>query len=290
MESLKLDRISDCAFTVEMFSVTNKTVFPPDAFICRSGAVLRERFFYVVKGKIIFNDNTDDRCEFSAGEIVYLPYNVTYRSRWDEAENGKFLSVNFILCDKNGNRISFSDRISLLMRDKNSEFLPLFTEIALKWSEGKFGYRLETRALFYEILHRLTVNARMLSEKNSRSDIGRAILFLENNYLSDVTVERLADMANVGECMFRRTFKAEKGMSPVRYRNLLRLKKAREMLESGEFSVLETAMAVGFDDTGYFSKLFKREFGMNPSECAGDKNTGTAEELPMIKETERSNI
>ena len=267
MNNLILDNITEADFTVVNFSVTEKTVFPPEAFVCQSGMVLRERFFYVVKGKIIFYDGSHKEKVFKAGDIVYLPYNVTYRSRWDAAENGKYLSVNFILRDKNGDIISLADHLCLLATDRKNEFLNLFTDIRKTWAAGSYGYKLETRAKFHEILYRFAVNAEYSSLKSSRNTIYRAIFYLENNYLSEVTSAELAEMINVKECMFRRAFKAEKGMSPVKYRNMLRLKKAYEMLTSGEFSVVETAISTNFDDPGYFSKLFKKQYGISPSEC-----------------------
>ena len=267
MNNLVFDKIIDAVFSVDSFSVTEKTVFPPEAFVCQSGMVLRERFFYIVKGKIIFNDGSGTEKVYKEGDIVYLPYNVTYRSRWDTAENGKYLSINFVLRDEKDKIISFADSISLLVCDKKKEFLTLFNDLRRVWFAGSFGYKLEMRSKFYEILYRLSVNAEYSSLKSSRNTIYRAILYLENHYLQNITAAELADMINVKECMFRRAFKAEKGMSPVKYRNMLRLKKAYEMLSSGEYSVVETAISTNFDDPGYFSKIFKKQYGKSPSEC-----------------------
>ncbi len=266
MNNLVFDKLINAEFSVENFSVTEKHIYPPEPFVCQSGMVLRERFFYVVKGKIKITDNNGEK-QYGAGQIVYLPYNVTYRSRWDISENGRYISVNFVLRDSDKNIVSLADEICLLVSDRKNELLNLFSEIQRKWTAGSYGYKLETRSLFYQILYRISVNAERTSLKSARNNIYRAILYLENNYISNVTVSELAEMINVKECMFRRAFKAEKGMSPVKYRNLLRLKKAYEMLCSGEFSVLEAAMITNFDDAGYFSKLFKRQFGISPSEC-----------------------
>ena len=266
MNNLIFDKLIDGEFSIENFSVTEKAINPPESFVCTSGLVLRERFFYIVQGKIIFEENGVTK-EYSAGDIVYLPYNVTYRSRWDTAENGRHITVNFILRDSAGEIVSLSDEIALLVKDRKNELLNLFNEIRSKWRAGAFGYKLETRSLFYEILYRTSVNAERSSLKSSRNNIYRAIIYLENNYIEDITAQDLADMMKVKECMFRRAFKAEKGMSPVKYRNMLRLRKAYEMLTSGDYSVIETAIITNFSDPGYFSKLFKRQYGISPSEC-----------------------
>lgn len=267
MYELNLSEMTDKEFTISSFSVTDKTIFPPEPYVCEKGMVLRDRFFYVVKGKIRFVTEDGQELSFSAGDIVYLPYDVTYRSRWDTAESGKHISLNFVLRTPDGKIYSPGNGICLLLKDQKNEFFNLFTKLHRKWITGSYGYKFECRSMFYDILYRAAVNTRRTLLKSSRNNIYKAILYLENNYISDISSAELAEMIHVKECMFRRAFKSEKGMSPVQYRNMLRLKKAKEMLASGEFSVLETAVTVHFDDPGYFSKLFKRRYHVSPSEC-----------------------
>ena len=54
MYELNLSEMTDKEFTISSFSVTDKTIFPPEPYVCEKGMVLRDRFFYVVKGKIRF--------------------------------------------------------------------------------------------------------------------------------------------------------------------------------------------------------------------------------------------
>ena len=53
-------------------------------------------------------------------------------------------------------------------------------------------------------------------------------------------------------------------MSPVDYRNSLRIRRAAELLRTGRFTVGEAAKQVGIEDIKYFGKLFKRYTGINP--------------------------
>ena len=71
-------------------------------------------------------------------------------------------------------------------------------------------------------------------------------------------------MCNLSESSFRRHFKEYKKMSPITYRNYLRIKKAKELIESGEYNVTEAAMNVKLPDICYFHKLFKKFYNTTP--------------------------
>ncbi|MBR4721385.1 MAG: helix-turn-helix transcriptional regulator [Clostridia bacterium] len=52
---------------------------------------------------------------------------------------------------------------------------------------------------------------------------------------------------------------------PMKYKKLLRLEKAHELLLSKEYSVKEVSNIVGYDDVSYFSKIFKKNYGYPPT-------------------------
>ena len=69
------------------------------------------------------------------------------------------------------------------------------------------------------------------------------------------------------------------GKSPVELIQEFRMEKATYYLKSGQFSVSETSYKVGFSDPGYFSRSFKKHFGITPAEyIKQNKNAGTDEE------------
>ena len=91
-------------------------------------------------------------------------------------------------------------------------------------------------------------------------------MHIENNYLEDTCIEELAQMCHVSTSTFRRLFVEYKSETPIKYRNILRLKRAEELLKSGEYTVSEAAEASAIPDVAYFSKLFKKVIGISPSE------------------------
>ena len=93
---------------------------------------------------------------------------------------------------------------------------------------------------------------------------------MQNNFTEDFSVEQLAEMCCLSVGSFRRSFSQCVGMSPVEYRNKLRIQKAVTLLKTGEMTVGEVAQAVGIPDLKYFSKLFKRYTGVSPSAVKKD--------------------
>jgi len=80
------------------------------------------------------------------------------------------------------------------------------------------------------------------------------------------TVDDFAREMAMGRTKFFRRVKDITGHSPNEYIRVVRLKKAAEMLASSRYSVSEVAFRVGFDDPFYFSKCFKTQFGVSPTQ------------------------
>ena len=61
-----------------------------------------------------------------------------------------------------------------------------------------------------------------------------------------------------------RTFKQKFGMTPIEYKNALRIKKAKKMLCDFDLSVGEIAERLGFEGMCYFTRAFKKHVGVSP--------------------------
>ena len=83
---------------------------------------------------------------------------------------------------------------------------------------------------------------------------------------SEATVEQLALYVGMGRTSMYNKIKGLTGKSPVELIQDFRMEKATLYLKSGQFSVSETSYKVGFSDPGYFSRSFKKHFGLTPAE------------------------
>ena len=76
----------------------------------------------------------------------------------------------------------------------------------------------------------------------------------------------LADVAGFSVPHFHRVFRAQMGESAISYVRRLRLERAARKLRMGAVDITEVALFAGYDSHAAFSKAFKQQFGLSPSE------------------------
>lgn len=82
--------------------------------------------------------------------------------------------------------------------------------------------------------------------------------------LSDDTVERVLDSIPYNDDYFRREFRKQVGLTPPKYQEFKRMERAMALLASGQ-TVKQVSAFVGYNDSYYFSRMFKRYIGVSPA-------------------------
>ncbi|MBO5001774.1 MAG: response regulator [Prevotella sp.] len=82
----------------------------------------------------------------------------------------------------------------------------------------------------------------------------------------ELKIEELADAVHLGRSVFYGKIKSIVGMTPVDFVRHIRMQRAEELISKSDYSFSQIAYMVGFSDPKYFSKCFKKETGMTPSE------------------------
>ena len=85
------------------------------------------------------------------------------------------------------------------------------------------------------------------------------------------SVELLSRKVGISKPQLYRKLKADLGVSANRLITLMRIEKAKTILEQDALEISHVAYSIGFSDPDYFSKVFKREVGMRPSEYRKEK-------------------
>ncbi len=125
-------------------------------------------------------------------------------------------------------------------------------------------------ALLYQALADYCEAGQETGRKTQHREAIRLRELVENWAFEQVPMSRIYRELDLSGAHAETLFKKAFGVTPVAYRNKLRLRRAREILVSSKMNVSETAFAVGFKDPLYFSRVFYRAFGVRPSNMIRD--------------------
>ncbi|MDD5797297.1 MAG: response regulator [Clostridiaceae bacterium] len=103
-------------------------------------------------------------------------------------------------------------------------------------------------------------------------EVEQSIAYIKENYMHKISLASVAEHVGLSSGYLCRIFKDETGGSINTHINNLRMNKAGELLCGTNRYIKEIAVAVGFEDQLYFSRLFKRYSGLTPSEYRASKN------------------
>lgn len=147
----------------------------------------------------------------------------------------------------------------------------LVKDLAVKleelWSKRFFNYQLTAMVDIYTILNDISYGLEKAHYDAKKLDIiENALRHIENNYNDyNISNEQLANLCGISVVYFRKLFTAAFKIPPMRYVQELRMKKAKELLGSGYYTVTEIAEMTGYSSIYSFSKTFKAVNGTSPN-------------------------
>lgn len=109
-------------------------------------------------------------------------------------------------------------------------------------------------------------NGYIFESKNKSYIVKKIITYLNENYASHISLDEIARNMYLSPVYISKLFKEETGESPINYLIQIRLDKAKDILLTDNYgSIKSVASAVGYEDVYYFSKLFKKYYGVAPA-------------------------
>jgi YesN/AraC family two-component response regulator len=107
---------------------------------------------------------------------------------------------------------------------------------------------------------------------DARRSVRKAMVYLHDHFMEPISLEDTARHVNMSKEYLARCFRQEMGITLVTYLNRFRVHHARELLNAGNNNLTEVALESGFSSSAYFSRVFKHEVGMRPSDYLKMKN------------------
>lgn len=244
-------------FTVENIDVENVARPVNYRHSHRSGRS-KHGLIYVVSGQLCADFSAEEKIPIHAGELIFIPKHSAYTGVYAE-ENTEIKIVQFDLAS--GSLPDYLSRAVKIDLPQAAELMNVFFAAKANHRPGHPFYYL---SCLYHLLWQVDESYSRLPAKYRR--LQAALAEMNDHFNQSESVAHYAELCSMSEVNFRRLFREYTGMTPVEYRNSLRLNSARSKLQSGEYNVSEAASLCGFTNLSFFIRLYKKKFGHTPKQ------------------------
>ena len=227
--------------------------------------------YYQIKGtRRYFISNKSYNIQ--GGDIVFIDKNVLHKTTDINDEAMERFLINFddsfIFGDlKNEIRTCFDAVVISVPEQKRAELEALFAKmLSEQEDEDEYSPKIyrSYMAYLFVFLYRIAAKNNQPPAKTENDAIEKAALYIYNCYGENITLNKLAQMSCMSPSYFSKRFKYITGMGISEYLNHVRINHAIALLCDTSVPVTDIAYMCGFNDSNYFSTVFKRLKGITP--------------------------
>ncbi len=220
-----------------------------------------------------------ENTEFSTGDLFYVPRNSEYSYSLKSDSNVVLYSVEFKIYSGDIRRgvlpecISLTNTLFLFDSGKicsNRVIGIIIERLFENWTGNYVGKELLVTSDFYKLMYELNGVFDDSSDIPYYDEIKEGIKYIESNYLEEFKVEDVARKCGVCVSRFYKFFKECTGLTPIEYKNRLKVNNAIELLKNRDYSIEEISSALNFCNQSYFIRMFKKFTGHTPRELIVD--------------------
>ena len=224
-------------------------------------------FFICSDAEATFYPGDAEPIEVKKGDVLFIPQGSRYwmKERKNVYEKINTYTVNFSLFDENHAPVTLSEQ--MLLFDGTQEqlldvhFKSLFDAYNRIEENGKRNL-IKSKAEFLKLLD-------MLSEISKQKQafyypIRKGVDAFCSEWNQNEKIEKYANLCGISVTYFYRCFRKWAGMSPIEYRNTLRLSNAERLLICTDMQISQISESIGFEDSFYFCRMFSRHYGLSP--------------------------
>lgn len=205
--------------------------------------------------------------------VALIPQGTPYFSQTEagEGEQGRTICVEFRLTDDEGQPIYLTDGFLFWDPQETAPLLPLFRRILEEYLQPEMNYISLKKDVLQLLQELMQHSSRGESVPARLQFLQPAIDYIKKNPEKHISVGELAKLCAVSESYFRASFsRFSGGVSVTRYRNILRIEKAQELLGSSLWTTAMISDQLGFYDVSHFYRVYKSVTGELPKGRDGD--------------------
>lgn len=251
--------ITDGKLQITNLARAEEVRLPQSHRICRRRAW--DSFCFILDGKVDYHMRDGSSFTLQAGDVQFLPLDCSYTM--DIHPEG----FHYIVCD-------FACPIAEQRKDfwfsaQNPQiYEKLFRELALQFSAESYARMASSMAALFQIYAQIVKDHHPgYLSGSAKKKIVKAQAYIQQNLADrNLSVQQLAEQAQMSQVHFRRLFHELFGMSPVKYLLNARVEKAKSLLGLSEMRLEDVAGQTGFSSTAHLCAAFKNVTGQTPGQ------------------------
>ena len=191
-------------------------------------------------------------------DILFVPAHYDYKITANKDE--EVFVIHFFVENSNFEKME-------IFKPLNPDvFERLFMEMQETWRMKSVGYQAKLTSLFYKIVEQIEVQEYKKNLQEKPGKLQEILDYFHENFTDQsTTIESAAKHIGISSVYLRKLFRSALNETPLHYLNNLRMDYAIGLLKTGYYSIEDISFLSGFNDSKYFSRLYKERTGTLPS-------------------------
>lgn len=237
---------------------------------------------YVIEGKKHYNYNNQD-IEVLKNQYLILNNDSKITTEAKKGTRGLsfFLSPKLIneIYHYHTNSNSSIEFFEVTQKESNSNTHCLLDKIAYLYEHNQTIFKHQMDNLFIQVSElivqeQISIDSKFMKLKivkhNTKKELYKLITYtkeyLNDNFKENISLDIISRDIGISKYYLHRLFTEINGNTLLSYLTVIRLERAKNKLQYSKNSIFEIAIACGFDNTSYFSNIFKKYMGFSPSQ------------------------
>ncbi len=195
-----------------------------------------------------------------AGPGMCLDKEVLSGSNWE------FVLIHYKILGPEKEKLRLEQKHFVLNTGSSPNLMKIVLKLCQNTASVENISMLRSKVLFYSMLEELFQLAHKKFYASDQEIISHALEYIHAHYEDALSVAELSELLEMDGRKFAYVFQKCVGMCPHSYLTKYRINKAKEMLIMQESTIGEIANLVGYEDSFYFSRVFKKYTGLAPSD------------------------
>jgi len=153
----------------------------------------------------------------------------------------------------------------MMMIDDHSKIQQQVQQLIQHQTKPGYMSKFHMQVTFLNLLESILLSARNEGYNNKMDTITAALEYIHQHYNEELFISEIAERFGMERRRFSYLFERLTGLTPIQYLTEYRIGLAKELLKTSAYSIAKVAEEVGYVDSFYFSRVFKKHVKMSPS-------------------------